>query len=364
MPAFKRYSKRIKLRKYVDNSYSILIAPSCFHQIPRDIKKHQFGQKYCIITDTNVKKLYGEEFLKLMRDQGLDATMISFQAGERHKTLKTVEKLVSQMVQLGHNRKSCVIALGGGVTGDIAGFAASMYMRGIPFIQIPTTLVAMSDSSIGGKTGVDLTSGKNLVGAFTQPKKVYIDPQVLSTLSKKQVKNGLAEIVKHGLISDKGILRILKKNPEKALNAHTTTITQLLIRSCRVKGRVVEKDELEKGLRMILNYGHSIGHAIEHASNYSLNHGEAIAIGMNLENRLAVDKKILSSKNCERIEELLKLIKLPTRIPAKIDRKPILKALTKDKKNQGETYTFTLLKRPGTPKIVHNITAQDVKAVL
>ncbi len=364
MPAFKRYAQRIKLKKYVDNSYSILIAPSCFHRIPEDIKKHKLGQKYCIITDTNVKKLYGEEFLKLMRKQGLDATMISFQAGERHKTLKTVEKLAMQMVQLGHNRKSCVIALGGGVVGDVAGFVASMFMRGIPFIQIPTTLVAMSDSSIGGKTGVDLTGGKNLVGAFTQPQKVYIDPQVLSTLSKKQVLNGLAEVVKHGLIADKKILKILKKHPEKARAAHTTTITQLLIRSCRVKGKVVQKDELEKGLRMILNYGHSIGHAIEHASNYRLNHGEAISIGMNLENRLAVDKKLLSSKNCERIEEILKALKLPTRIPAKIDRQPILKALTRDKKNQGKTYTFTLLKRPGTPKIIHDITEKDVKAVL
>jgi 3-dehydroquinate synthase len=364
MPAFKRFAERIKLRKYLDHSYSLLIAPSCFHRIPEDIKKHKFGKKYCIITDTNVKKLYGKELLKLMREKGLDATMISFQAGERHKTLKTVEKLTNQMVQLGHNRKSCVIALGGGVTGDIAGFVASMYMRGIPYIQIPTTLVAMSDSSIGGKTGVDLTGGKNLIGAFIQPKKVYIDPQVLSTLSKKQVRNGLAEIVKHGLIADKSILKILKKQSEKALAAHTTTITQLLVKSCRVKGRVVEKDELEKGLRMILNYGHSIGHAIEHASHYNLNHGEAIAIGMNLENRLAVDKKILSPKNCERIEELLKLLKLPTHIPAKIDRKPILKALSRDKKNQGETYTFTLLKRPGTPKIIHTITEQDVKAVL
>ena len=364
MPAFKRYAQRIKLKKYVNNSYSLLIAPSCFHRIPQDINKRHFGQKYCIITDTNVKKLYGEEFAKLMRKQGLDATIISFQAGERNKNLKTVEKLASQMVQLGHNRKSCIIALGGGVVGDVAGFVASMYMRGIPFIQIPTTLVAMSDSSIGGKTGVDLTGGKNLVGSFKQPKKVYIDPQVLSTLSKKQILNGLAEIVKHGLIADKKILKILKKHPKKACAAHTTTITQLLVRSCRIKGRIVEKDEREKGLRMVLNYGHSIGHAIEHASNYRLNHGEAIAIGMNLENRLAVDKKLLSSKNCEQIEELLKLLKLPTRIPSKIDRKPILKALARDKKNQGKTYTFTLLKRLGTPKIVHNITEKEVKAVL
>lgn len=364
MSAMRRYVKKIKLRKYVDDTYSILIAPSCFHHIPLDIQKHRFGQKYCIITDTNVRKLYGEDLLKIMREIGLDATMISFQAGERNKTLKTAEKLMTQMVQLGHNRKSCIIALGGGVTGDIAGFCSSIYMRGIPFIQIPTTLMAMADSSIGGKTGVDLISGKNLIGSFNQPKKVYIDPQVLSTLPQKQILNGLAEIAKHGLIADKRILKIIRKNPEKAVTAHTTTITELLIRSCQVKGRIVEKDELENGLRMVLNYGHSIGHAIEHASNYNLNHGEAISIGINLENRLAVDKKILSRKHCERIEELLKLLHLPTRIPPKIDRTPILKALARDKKNQGENYTFTLLKRPGKPKIINNITEEDIKTIL
>jgi 3-dehydroquinate synthase len=364
MKTFKRSHISLRLRKKVDHSYPILIQPGLFAAIPKDIKKEALGEKYCIITDTNVKKLYGSDLMKELRKNDIDATLISFQAGERNKNLKTVEKLTKEMVQLGHNRKSTVIALGGGVVGDVAGFVASIYMRGIPFIQIPTTLVAMADSSIGGKTGVDLVSGKNLIGTFTQPKKVYIDPQVLSTLSTIQIRNGLAEIVKHGLIGNKKILKLLQKNPKKASEGHTTIITQLLIESCRVKARIVEQDEKEGHLRMILNYGHSIGHAIEHASGYSLNHGQAVSIGINLENRLAVDRKIQSPKQCERIEELLKSLKLPTRIPEKINRAPILKALKHDKKNTSEHHTFTLLRRPGSPVVIRNITNKEVKAVL
>lgn len=355
---------KLRLIERKDHSYGIVIQPGVLNTIPTDLKKKQWGQKYCVITDTTVKKLYGDELVQNMRELGLNATLLAFQPGESNKNLKTVEKLLNQMIQLGHNRESCVIALGGGVVGDTAGFVASIFMRGIPFIQIPTTLMAMADSGIGGKTGVDLMGGKNLVGTFAQPKQVYIDPQVLSTLPKKHLANGLAEIVKHGLIRDKGILKILKKFPEKATEGHTTTITKLLIRSCKVKTRVIQRDTYEKNLRMILNYGHSIGHAIEHASKYQLNHGQAVAIGINLENRLAVDRKLMKPKQCEAIEEILKSLKLPTIIPEKIDRDPILKALKFDKKNKGDTFTFTLLKRPGKPIIVRDIQVQEVKNVL
>lgn len=364
MATFKTSVLKLKLRSWIDDSYQIVIRPGLLGHIPKNIKQQNFGKKYCIITDTNVKKLYGEDFLKLLRNEDLDATMLSFQSGELNKTLQTIEKLADQMAQLGHNRQSCIIALGGGVVGDMAGFLASIFMRGIPFIQIPTTLVAMGDSSIGGKTGTDLKTGKNLVGTFNQPQKIYMDPQVLSTLSKKQVQNGLAEILKHGLLADKGILKILEKWPNRAQEAHTTTITELLIRSCKVKANIIQKDVRENKVRMFLNYGHTIGHAIEHASGYSLNHGQAVAIGMNLENRLAVDRKLQSPKHCERIEEAIKSLGLPTSIPATIDRKPILEALKHDKKHRDKGYTFILLKRPGKPKIVDEITEKEVKAVL
>lgn len=362
---FKSSLIRLRLRIWRDDSYRIVIQPGLFQLLAEDLKKEAFGKKYCIVTDTHVRKLYGQDLLDELRARDINATLISFQPGEHSKSLQTVEKLANQLVQLEHNRTSCIIALGGGVVGDMAGFLASVYMRGIPFIQIPTTLVAMADSSIGGKTGVDLKTGKNLLGTFNQPRKIYIDPQMLSTLSKKQIQNGLAEILKHGLIADKKILKLLRKFPDRAQAAHTTFMTQLLVRSCEVKARIVQKDERESRLRMRLNYGHTIGHAIEHASGYSLNHGQAVAIGMNLENRLAVDRKLQSIKTCETIEQLIESLGLPTSIPEKIDRQPILDALAHDKKNhRTDGYTFALLKRLGRPIIVDNVTEEEVKAVL
>ena len=357
-------SLHLRLPVHRNDSYAIVIEPGLLKSIPKDLKKLKWGNKACIITDTNVKKIYGEDLQKDLRQNEVQATMLSFQPGENYKNLRTVEKLAEQMIQLGHNRDSYIIALGGGIVGDVAGFVASIFMRGIPFVQIPTTLLAMADSSIGGKTGVDLISGKNLIGSFNQPKKVYIDPQIISTLSKRQIQNGLGEIVKHGLIADQGILRLLKKFPKHAMEGHTTTITKLLIRSCRVKARIVQKDVHENHLRMFLNYGHSIGHAIEHASQYKLPHGQAVSIGMNLENRLAVDRKLLKPKKCEEIENLMKSLGLPTRIPEKIDRAPILRAIRHDKKNSNKGLTLTLLKRIGRPVIVKDISEKEIKAVL
>lgn len=359
------HSISLKLKKRLNQSHSILIEPGLFKKIPKDLQKNDWANRYCIITDTNGKKYYGEELRDEMRKIGLDATLISFQSGEHQKNLKTIDHLLTQMVQLGHTRKSMVIGLGGGVVGDIAGFVASIYMRGIPLVHIPTTLIAMGDSSMGGKTGVDLLIGKNLAGTFHQPKRIYIDPQLVSTLPKKQIRIGLAEIVKHGLIADKKILKILSKTPEKILEGHITTLTKLLERSCRVKAKIICKDTHETEMRMILNYGHTIGHAIEHASGYRLSHGEAISIGMNLENQIAVNRKLMKVKHAERIETLLKNLKLPTRIPENIDRNPILEAIKHDKKNSTtQIYTMALIKRPGKPIIKRDITEQEIKSIL
>ncbi|MFA6435791.1 MAG: 3-dehydroquinate synthase [Candidatus Gracilibacteria bacterium] len=354
----------LKLLNWRDDSYEIQIEPGLFQKIPADLKDQEFGEKYCIVTDTNTRKFYGERLLKALHEAGLEASMISFQSGEGRKTLETIGKLAEQMVQLGHHRTSCVIALGGGVVGDIGGFLASIFMRGIPFVHVPTTLLAMGDSAIGGKTGVDLRIGKNLVGTTAQPQKVYVDPALLATLPKKQIQNGLAEIIKHGLIADRKIYKILKKFPNEAGNANTLLLTKLLIRSCKVKTRIVEKDERETGVRMLLNYGHTIGHAIEYASGYRLSHGQAIAIGMNLENRLAVDLKLQSPKTCEQIEQVLRSLGLPTRLPDKLEREPILKAIRRDKKHTAHGFTFVLLKRPGKPKIIRGITEDQVRAIL
>lgn len=354
----------VRLHTCRDNSYPILIEPGCFKSIPSDLKRRNLSGKICILTDTHVKKLYGEELQLNLREIGFDATLLAFQAGEHQKRLATVEKLAVQMIQLGHNRNSTLLVLGGGVVGDLGGFLASIFMRGIPYFQIPTTLLAMADSSLGGKTGVDLVSGKNLLGTFTQPKKVFMDPYLLSTLSLRQRQSGLAEIIKHGLLADKKILKLLKKFPQKALECNPTFMTKLLSRSCEVKKSIVEKDERESEKRMWLNYGHSIGHALEYASDYRLTHGQAISIGMNLENCLAVNRKLMKPKRQTEIESLFKCLGLPTEIPHKIDRKPILSALAKDKKNRGQGFTMTLLKKPKRPIIVDNITDKEVQAIL
>lgn len=365
MGLFKTSTLRLKLKRRLNDSYDVVIQPGVFQTIPEDLQKMALADRYCIITDTHLRSVYGDELAQRMRDLGLETTLISFQAGEGRKRLDTVDKLATQMVQLGHHRNSLVINLGGGVVGDLGGLVASLYMRGIPFIHVPTSLLAMADSSVGGKTGVNLVNGKNLMGTFNQPKKVYIDPQMLSTLSKKQIRNGLAEILKHGLLRSKKILKLLKKFPEKALDAHTVTMQELLFESARVKAWVVENDERESWFRMLLNYGHSIGHAIEQASGYRLGHGEAISIGMNLENKIAVERNLMHPKHQQRIEALLQSLKLPTHIPPGIDRKPILEALKHDKKNQeDDRYIFVLLKKPLRPVIVRDVTEEEVKAVL
>lgn len=358
----------LHLKKKQDFTHTILIEPGCFRSIPSELKR-QLGRpgaptKVCIVTDLNVKKLYGEKLRDNLNEIGVPTTLLSFQTGETHKNLTTVEKLSNQMVQLGHNRHSLLIALGGGVVGDVVGFLASIFMRGIPFIQIPTTLIAMADSSVGGKNGVDLNGGKNLIGTFHQPLKIYIDPDLLTTLSKKQRQNGLAEIAKHGFIADKKILKILTKFPDKAVEGHPTVLTHLLERSCNVKRKIVEKDERESHERMALNLGHTLGHAIEHASGYRLPHGQAVALGMVLEGHLAEKRGLLKLKHLKTMEAILNRIGLPTQLPPTIDRAPILKALAADKKQRGPLLTFALLKRPGKVKIVTDVTSEEVTAIL
>ncbi len=296
---------------------------------------------YCIITDENVYKHY-------KKDLPEEVDVIVKPAGEDLKKLKNIEIAAERLVNLGLDRGSCLIALGGGVIGDFTGFLAATYMRGIPYIQIPTTLLAMIDSSIGGKTGVNLPSGKNLVGAFHQPLKTLIDPEFLKTLPQKELKNGIAETIKHACISDPELFKFLEKNHKKILAKDTGTLNKLIAQSARVKIKIVEKDEKEKGLRMLLNYGHTIGHAVEKASNYRLSHGEAVAIGIHQINLLK------NAKDTDRIEKLLKLYKLPTKIPSNISRDKVMKLTKHDKKNRDGKTTFIVLDKIGKAHITHD----------
>lgn len=333
----------INLKSAPKRSYKIIIEAGVTSKIPAHLKSLKLGQKFAIITDSKVEKLYALSFSRLLKNNGIENEIFTFKEGETSKNLKTVETLASKMIEKGFDRQDAIIALGGGVVGDIAGFLASIYMRGISYIQIPTTLLAMVDSSIGGKTGVDLPQGKNLIGTFTQPKAVFIDTNFLKTLPQTQIRNGLAEIIKYGVIRDKKLFEFIEQNLEKILTLDQTALNKIIEHSVKIKTKIVEQDEKEKGLRMILNYGHTYGHAIEKMSNFKLLHGYAIAIGMVLANKLAIEKKLLKPTDSERIKKLFTKAGLPV-ITMK---NPTLKDLQSDKKKSGELISFVLPKKIG-----------------
>ncbi len=292
-----------------------------------------------IVTDTNVAPLYLEK-LESEFDMPVSHTIIP--AGEEHKRLLTVENIYHDMLSEGLTRKDLVIALGGGVVGDITGFAAATFLRGVPLCQIPTTLLAQVDSSVGGKTGVDMPEGKNLVGAFYQPRLVIIDPELLSTLPEQTFADGMAEVVKYGYIANKSILDMVSRPDYKSLIGD-------IIRECvKIKRDVVSIDEKDTGLRMILNFGHTVGHAIEKIGNYTeLTHGQAVAIGMAAAMRVSV---LLGNDNLEpELISILKNVGLPYEL--KHNPEDIFRALLSDKKKFGGTVNFILVKEPGKAEI-------------
>lgn len=329
---------KVNLKSEPKKSYKIVIENGITNRIPKDLKKMKLGNKYAIITDSKVCKLYGFSFARFLRNNNIECEIFSFPEGEKSKNLKTIETLATQMIEKKFDRKDAIIALGGGVAGDAAGFLSSIYMRGIPYIHLPTTLLSMVDSAIGGKTGVDLPDGKNLLGTFHQPKAVFIDPNYLKTLPKTQIRNGLAEIIKYGVIKDKNLFETIEKNLSKILSLEPKIMNKIIEQSIRIKAQIIEKDEKEKGDRMLLNYGHTYGHAIEKSSGYKLLHGYAISIGMILANRLAVEKKLLNKKTADRIRNLLSKAGLPI-ATMKI---PTLKDLESDKKKHGDKINFIL----------------------
>lgn len=312
-------------------------------KIPKKLKTLNLSNSFAIITDSTVKKLYGGKLLWNLKKEGFKAELFVFPEGEKSKTFSTMELLANQMVEKGVDRDSCIIALGGGVVGDVAGFLASIFMRGIPVIQIPTTLLAMIDSSIGGKTGVNLKSGKNLIGTFYQPEKIFIDPFYLKTLPLKHLRNGLAEAIKYGVISSPTLFKFIEKNLGKILKLDLRIIEKLIAKCVKIKLKIVEKDEKEKGPRQILNYGHTFGHAVEKMSNYTLLHGFAISLGMVLANQKAVEKGLLKKADAYRIKNLLKKANLPVYTM----HKPTLKNIASDKKKHGKTLNFILPKKIG-----------------
>ncbi len=338
-----------------EREYPILIDSRLVDRIGSDLGRRQLGSRYIIIADEAVASIYGERVTAGLKEEDLEVDTLTFPPGEASKNLTTIGNLASQLAQAGADRKTCLIALGGGVTGDITGFAASIYMRGIPFIQVPTSLLAQVDSSVGGKTGVDTPEGKNLVGTFNQPRIVYIDPENLNTLPTLELLNGLAEIIKYGVIYDADFFDFLKQNLELILSLEPQAMTEVIARCCQIKAEVVAADEKESDLRRILNYGHTLGHAMEAASGYLLSHGMAVALGMVAVNRIAVLKSLLSAEEAEEIKSLIDAFGLPVELSrgSEFTRQEVKNYLKSDKKAIAGCPVFIL------PKGIGKVTIND-----
>ena len=333
---------RISLRREVDESYSIIFGNELFPQIAEDLRSEPIGSRYAIVTDSNVRELYAEPLEDTLRDRGLEVQTFSFVAGEKNKTIDSCMKVMGEMSHLKYGRDSAILALGGGVVGDMAGFMAAIFNRGIPYVQIPTTVLAQADSSVGGKTAVDTEYGKNLVGAFKQPERVYVDVATLKTLSERNYRTGLAETIKHGIIQDADFFRYLSKNIPLILERSPESSLYIAKNNCRIKGNVVEADPHEKRLRRILNYGHTAGHAIEKLSDFELTHGEAISIGMMVAGRVSRQLGYFSSKDLWLQERLLAAVGLPVTIPSVINDEVIIDATSTDKKAKSGQVRYAL----------------------
>jgi 3-dehydroquinate synthase len=306
------------------------------------------AHRYALITDSNVGPLYAEKLRNQIEKGSVE--VLTIPAGESNKTRESWARLTDQMLAKKFGRDSVVIALGGGVVGDLAGFVAATFMRGIPVVQIPTTLVGMVDASIGGKTAVDTPAGKNLVGAFHPPAAVLVDPQLLSTLPLREMRAGFAEIVKHGVIADDVYLREVASGASEMLSAGGSAsdrMLSLIVRSVEIKADIVSRDEREEGLRKTLNFGHTIGHAVELVSGYSLLHGEAVAIGMALEGRLAEQIGVAKAGTAATIVKALQSAGLPTDLPTGFQAGEVIEAMKSDKKGVSGKTRFALPLRIG-----------------
>lgn len=347
-----------------ERSYPIMIQAGLLAGIGDDLRQRVLADRYVVIADEYVAELYGEALLSSLAGAGLAAELLTFPRGEASKNLATITDLSRSLARLGLDRKGCLIGLGGGVTGDITGFLAAIYMRGISFVQVPTTLLAQVDSSVGGKTGVDIPEGKNLVGCFYQPRCVYIDSELLTSLPVDELLNGLAEVIKYGVIYDAVFFDFLEQKRQAVLALDLPVIEEVIEKCCRIKADVVSRDEKESDLRRILNFGHTIGHAVEAASDYKLAHGMAVAIGMVAASGIAFRKKIFADNEDKIVLELIRSYGLPITVPPELDRNRIKEYLKTDKKAVAGKPFFVLPERIGSVVITDDVPEELIDEVL
>ncbi len=340
---------RVELKKVVDDSYDVQIGKELIPTLVQDMKDGLVGKikKFAVVTDTNVEPLYGTKVLEALRAAGFTTEIFVFPAGEKSKVRKTKEMIEDAMLAKGFRRDCCVVAVGGGVVSDLAGFVAGTFGRGVPFVNYATSLLAAADASIGGKTAVDTELATNLIGLIYQPRKVYVDICTWETLPKEHLINGMAETVKHACLADFEFFTYLEEHIDDVLNCVPEVCEYISEKNCNVKYQVVMKDEKEKSLREILNLGHTVGRAVETVSDYKLLHGEALSIGMVAQVELGCRLGFLTEDEKNRVIRLQKKIGLPVEIPSYIDREELVRKLYTDKKVRDGKLRFVFQKGIG-----------------
>ncbi len=341
-----------------EKSYDIVFSKS-FDALLENLKNINCSEKVLIVTDSNVHKLYAKEVEKLLAGNGYDVGICVFDAGEENKNMDTILKICEKCLEHKMDRKSMIIALGGGVVGDMAGFAASIFMRGIDFVQIPTTLLSQTDSSVGGKTGIDFLKAKNILGAFHQPRLVYINSSVLKTLPQREFVSGMGEVIKHAVIRDYDFFEYLKKNMDNVKELLDEIMLEVIYKNCSIKASVVSQDEKEMGVRADLNFGHTFGHAVESYSDFLLSHGESVALGMLAACKVSFMRGLISE---EYIDEIIKILTdygfcVKTDLE---DINEVIALMQKDKKKSSKKLKFILPSGKGRVIQCDNLTDEEI----
>jgi len=355
---------KVNLDKKALSSYEIRIGKGILDRVMLLIAKNHKATRYVIVTDSNVNRLYGQTMQDGMERAGLKASVIEIPAGESSKNISVVMDVAGGLLAQGADRETMLVALGGGVVGDLTGFIASVYMRSVPYIQIPTTLIGQLDSAIGGKTAVDLPQGKNLLGTFYQPRAVFADVNFLDTLPDREFRNGLAEMIKYGIIEDENLFRRLEEDMDAVISRDPALLMKIIETCCRIKKSIVEIDEREHGLRRILNFGHTLGHALEAASEYKLSHGEGVALGMIAAARLSTMMNYLPVDESGRVKSVIAKAGLPTTIDAAFTTDEVIRCFRADKKKKDDVIQFVLIKKIGMPFVNGSINEQQIGDVL
>ncbi len=357
------HSVVVRLLRGRPRPYTIRIAAGLLDALPERIAAEYPGRNTWVITDGTVARLHGRRLLRNLVLAGVDAALVEIPPGEEAKSAAVAAAVHTQLLTHGVDRASVIIACGGGVVGDLAGFIAATLLRGIDWIQVPTTLLAQVDSSVGGKVGVNHPLGKNLIGAFHQPSAVFVDPAVLASLPPAELRNGFAEIIKIAAAIDPVLFRRLERR-SSPWSCNIEEMVPLIARAVGLKAAVVARDEREASLRKVLNLGHTIGHAIEAASAYRIRHGEAVAIGLAAEGRIAHHMGLLAARDLERLTRVLRSAALPTRLPRRVSNARIARALLLDKKSEGGRPRFVLLRRIGETVLGADVPPDVLRAVL